>query len=122
MIRHNGIEIDKATRTITHRGRTRQFQEHIVGEGHSIVFKSLAHLILGGSISRAQLFWFIYGDDPDGGPDKGPQLFCIRFHQWETQGIFRELDLEMRRVKIAGVVFYELVPTYHVEAKHARSY
>jgi hypothetical protein len=117
----NGIEIDRMQCVITHRNRSRWFRSPRIELDESILFKSLTYLILGGGVSRAQLFWHIYGNDPEGGPIAGPQIFSIRFYQWAEQGIFRHLDLQLRTQRISGVSFYELVPTYHVEAKHARA-
>jgi hypothetical protein len=120
MIRYRGITIDRSTRTITHRGRAHTFQESKRGRGESVVFKSLVYLILGGAVSREQLFWHIYGNDPEGGPIDGYHIFDIHFQRWEKeQRYFSKLDLELRAQKISGVMFYELVPTYQLGTAYA---
>lgn len=117
MIRCNGIEIDRARRIITHRDRFRHFVSSKPRDTESIVFQSFVYLILGGGVSTAQLFWHVYGNDPEGGPNRGPDIFCTRFHQWECVGHFRALDLELISWKIAGVIFYEIVPASQAEAR-----
>jgi hypothetical protein len=105
VVRFNGIEIDPATCAIRHRGR-----EWKTWRKNSQVFLTIEALIIGGGMSTAQLFWRVFGHDPDGGPMEGPHIFHIRFNQWRP--IFEKLDLELRMVKLAGVAFYQLVPIH----------
>jgi len=70
-------------------------------------------LILGDGVSVEQLFFHIYGPREDGGPLDGPRIFYVLFHKWAS--IFAQLDLEMRKLKIAGVTFYCLVPKQQFE-------
>lgn len=105
MVRHNGIEIDPGERSIRHRG-----QKWTTLQKNSQVYRSIEALIIGGGLSTAQLFWIVFGHDPDGGPMEGPHVFFIRFNQWKP--IFKQLDLELRKTKIVGVMYYELVPVH----------
>lgn len=105
MVRHNGIELVPDARTIRHRGR--EWRSH---RENSQVYRAIEALILGGELSLPQLFWIVFGHDPEGGPNEGPHIFCIRFGQWRP--IFKQLDLEMRKTRIASVTFYQLVPVH----------
>lgn len=105
MIRHNGIVLNCRERSITHRGVTWRMHQHR--------FRALAMLILGDGVSMEQLFFHIYGDREDGGPLAGPHIFQVHFHHWRP--IFAQLHLEMRKMKIAGVTFYCLIPKHQFE-------
>lgn len=110
MIRYKGIVIDQKQRSITHRGVTWRQRAR---RDDAVMFRSVAMLILGNGVSKDQLFWHIYGDDPEGGPIDGPHVFDIRFAMWRK--LFASLQLELRRVKTAGVFYFCLVPALQVQ-------
>ena len=105
VIRYNGIEIDSRSQEITHRGRRWSSCRE-----NTSTFVGLQSLICGGGLSTAQMFWIMYGDDPDGGPDLGHHVVHIRLTQWRP--FFAALALELRKVKLAGVIFYSLEPKH----------
>jgi hypothetical protein len=105
VIRYNGIEIDSGAQEIRHRGR-----KWAACRKETTTFLGLQSLICGGGLSTAQMFWIMYGDDPDGGPDLGYRVVGIRLNQWRP--FFGALALELRKVKTAGVVFYSLEPKH----------
>lgn len=113
MIRCNGIAIDVPNRTITHRSRVGQFKSaknNIEQPAHR--FKIMAYLILGGGVSKQQIFWHLYANDSEGGPLEGTHVIDIVFCQ--LKAAISELDLEMRATKVAGITFYELVPIFRI--------
>lgn len=115
MIRCNGITIDVPNRTITHRSRVGQFKSAKNNiEQPSRRFKLMAYLILGGGVSKQQAFWHLYANEIDGGPLGGWHVIDIIMCQ--LNGAIKELDLELRSVKISGVRFYELFPVFRIEA------
>jgi hypothetical protein len=105
VIRYNGIEIDSRAQEVRHRGRVWSACRE-----ETSTFVGLQSLICGGGLSTAQLFWIMYGDDPEGGPDLGHHVIHIRLCQWRK--FFEALALELRRVKTAGVIFYSLEPAH----------
>ncbi len=105
VIRYKGIEVDPVGLEMRHRGR-----KWTPLRKKSLTFRGLQSLICGGGLSTAQLFWIMYGNDPEGGPDAGHHILLIWFCKWKD--IFKQLDLELHSVKIAGVLFYRLEPTH----------
>ncbi len=77
-------------------------------------FRATCYFILGGCVSFEMAFFYIYGDDPEGGPEMGPHIFNVLLARWQ-QTFLRKLDLEWRSHKIAGVSFYEIVPTFKLK-------
>lgn len=112
VIRYNDITIDRKKRTIRHRERCYQFDGRRSGS-FDMGFQTICYLILSGGASAEMVFWHVYGDDIEGGPDLGPQIVLVALCQWK-HGIFDRLNLEWRSWKIAGVSFYEIVPKYQM--------
>jgi hypothetical protein len=107
----NGITIDRQARTITNRTRTIKFDRP--RPGFDPGWKLITYLMLSGGASLAMAFWHIYGSDSDGGPLGGTECFDSWLKQWERTK-FKELDVEWRSWRIAGVTFYEIVPVYQL--------
>jgi hypothetical protein len=103
MIRYDGIEIDTIERTITHAGVTKKF------DNGSRSFEKVCYFILGDRVTLEAAFNRFYGDDPDGGPIAGPQVFNIDLNRWQHLYLNR-LRLEWRGYVVAGTSFYEIVP------------
>jgi len=116
VIRCNGIEIDRKTRTVTHLGARYIFPTH----KRSVRDKVFYHLVLGGGISLEMMFYLIYGDDPEGGPLGGPHYFLILLNQME-KSFFDYLQVEWRVWRIAGVNFYCIVPKHQLRDPNHRS-
>src|SRR5882672_10924168 len=110
MITFKGITIDRIERTISHRGITRNFN---LGRQH-VRFKMLVFFLLAGGASKEMAFWHVYGDDPEGGPESGEKCVQVMMTQ-STEWHLRKLGLEFRSWRIAGVSFYEIVPTYELQ-------
>ena len=114
MIGTNGIQIDLVGKVITHNGNVYVCVARGGSTGRSGVtpdkqFETLKMLIMSPrGISRGQLFDHLYGDDEDGGPDVGPNIFSVRFTQWAKQ--FADLELELYKETRNGVMFYKLLP------------
>jgi hypothetical protein len=106
VMRYNGIEIDRTTRTVRHRERICYFGT----SRRNRSWEMLEALVMGGGVSNAQLFWFVYGDDPEGGPLYGPKIFDVQMSRLKS--VFNKLDLDLRSTKIAGVRFSELTPKH----------
>jgi hypothetical protein len=103
MIRHNGITIDRKTRTISHAGAAYQFR--IPMNGCDVAFTSVCHLVLGPGFSLNDLFDLAYSDDADGGPDGGPDQLLCYMNSWPRRFLDR-LGIELRAWKISGVTRY----------------
>lgn len=69
MIRWRGIKIDRAARTITHKGKTLRLRP--------IQFRLVCALILGGPMRKETLFEHLYEDREDGGPDGWTRLIDV---------------------------------------------
>lgn len=109
MITFKGIAIDQTKRTISHRGITRDFN---LGRQHAR-FKLLVFFMLAGGASKEMAFWHLYANDPEGGPETGEKCIQVMMTQ-ATEWHLRKLGLEFRSWRIAGVSFYEIVPTYEL--------
>jgi hypothetical protein len=117
MITFKGIEIDRASRTISHRGVTRYFTRTT----SFARFRMLVFFLLAGGASKEMAFWHVYGGDPDGGPETGEKCVQVMMSQ-ATEWHLRKLGLEFRSWRIAGVSFYEIVPTYELPVPKRFSY
>lgn len=106
MIRHNGIEIDKVLYTISHLGKTCEFAFRTKPNKR---FDTVCHLILGGGISKEQLFYRLYGNDSSGGP-----LQCEKSLQTLLAHIARvhlpRVDLKLTSWWLNSASLYEIVP------------
>ncbi len=116
MIHYNGIIIDRADMTITHRGRVRKFIKHsgtqkqkYIRQGTSMAFDAITYIILaGGRATKEGMYELVYGHCKHGGPNDGIHIFDVRLCQWVT--IFEELDLQLVKNKGCGIMHYDLVP------------
>lgn len=111
MITFKGIVIDQTKRTISHRGIVRTFNR--VTSLNS--FKLICFFLLAGGASKEMAFWHIYGNDQSGGPETGEKCIQVMMTQAVTWNL-RRLALEFRSWRIAGISFYEIVPTYESPA------
>lgn len=111
MITFKGIEIDRAGRAISHRGVTHEFSR----TRNASRFKMALFFLLAGGASKEMAFWHLYGNDPDGGPESGELCIATMLTQLQICHL-RELQLEIRSWKIAGVTFYEIVPVFELPA------
>lgn len=111
MIRYNGITIDRDHHVIQHQGKHLRFTRK-VRKPRNIRFETACHLLLDAGISKEQLFWHAYGDDPDGGPLDGPHLFSVIINRLAQD--FAKISIEIRSWRIASVVFYCAVPRFEI--------
>jgi len=111
LITHNGITIDRRKRIITHNGEVHQFG--YPRKGCDLLFETACHLILGSGFSVNEIFFKVYGEDPEGGPNEGPQIIHVVISQMITM-FLTKLGLECRGWRIAGVNYYCIVSKYHL--------
>ncbi len=109
MIRHNGIEIDRSRRVITHNGVSRYFRApsnnpRIYRTGS---FELWQHLICG-PVSLERVFDLMYSYCPNGGPNAGPNYLRIRMSQMRPH--IALLGLKLVREQHPGCLWYRLVP------------
>lgn len=106
MIRHNGIVIDRKTLLISVDGRRREFtppnHSEYLPKGRSVMFETLAFLILHGHATLVDIFDHVYGDSKNGGPNMGPSQFDTFFCLWKGHGLFDDLGLELVSERNAG--------------------
>jgi hypothetical protein len=109
MIRFNGITIDRGLRTISYRGRTHQFKGPLT---RNIKFDIACALLLDAGVSKEMMFWNLFGDDPEGGPDSGESTIQVAMNHLAQD--FVRLRIEIRSWRIAGVTFYCAVPMFEI--------
>lgn len=89
------IYVDQKARQFLPNGR--RDRQH----GHTnLFFSAVCHLILNGWTRQSDLFDFLYGADPDGGPLGGPIVLDPQVVQWN--GYLRPLGLIIHRDKRGG--------------------
>jgi hypothetical protein len=103
----NGIELDRANKTVTHAGESYAWRPQDVNRA----FDTFCFVLLSDGVSKEQVFFHIYGDDPDGGPLEGPHIFHIVLNRLDKE-FFDRLQIEWRSWRIAGVHFYSIVPRH----------
>jgi len=101
MIRFGDITVCRDSRTIMNGVRQYRWQNNT---RRLIQFKFMQHLILGGGLTLGQLFDLLYGDDPDGGPDKGIEL--IRVMLCHMAASLKALDLRLLKENRGGQKHY----------------
>lgn len=104
MIRHNGIEIDRATMAITIKGKRTQFLAR-----QRVGFKAISHLLLTGprGATREEVYESAHGDCPNGGTEGGPHDVSV----WLSQAFkpqFARLGVELCKHKALGRMRYYL--------------
>lgn len=118
VIRYNGIDLDRVNRRVVHAGESHQFA---MKEDHKL-FDTFCFVLLSGGVSKEQMFFHIYHDDPDGGPLEGPHIFHIMLNKLEKT-FFDRLEIEWRAWRIAGVNFYSIVPKHQFhDQRHPELY
>lgn len=89
VIRTDGIEIDMARKTISHRGHREQFNR-------PLSFAMTCHLILG-FFNKEEIFDLLYGHRHDGGPEMGENHIATMFAQ--KRAMFARLGLQFDKVR-----------------------
>lgn len=118
MIRFGGIEICSVTKTIRNGSLVMDCTANKGSRGGPAAtarFKAFKWLLCadGNGLSRAALFDLVYGDDPNGGPECGLNVFDVSFCQsWGTA--MRQLEVALKKEKRAGQVYMRMVPVAHV--------
>lgn len=82
MLHKNGITIDPVRKTISHVGKTYEFQ---MREGRSIYFDLACALIIGGPLTHAQLTESLYENDPSGGPEWAQKSVGVNVHKLQEK-------------------------------------
>lgn len=101
VIRTDGIVIDLKRKTVSHCGHCERFTS-------TLSFGLTCHLILG-FYNREELFYLLYGDRADGGPDMGSNRIATMMAQ--KREIFERLALQFEKVRGGHYhTRYRLVP------------
>jgi hypothetical protein len=107
VIRYNGIEISREEFRVSHMGETHQFMP----KDRNRLFEVFCYVLLSGGVSKEQIFYHLYANDPEGGPLEGPHIFHILINKMEKT-FFDRLQIEWRSWRISGVNFYSIVPKH----------
>ena len=110
MIRFQNIVIDRQRLTISVGERTYQFRHgklpHSMSHLENYTFAACCHLLLNGWTSKDQLFDFIFGKLPNGGPDSGLLGLSVQIVHWNKK--MKSIGLRIVGDRRAGVTWYKI--------------